>query len=102
MAGFASEFKDFLKKYQVLGLAVAFVIGVASTKLVTALVADIIMPIVAVVIPGGEWRTSILQLGPVKLLIGDFVGALIDFLIIALVVFAIIKFIMREDATQKR
>ncbi|VVC02860.1 Large-conductance mechanosensitive channel [Candidatus Burarchaeum australiense] len=98
----ASEFMDFLKKYQVLGLAVAFIIGAASTKLVTSLVTDIIMPIVGVLAPGGDWRTATLQLGPVKFLIGDFVGALIDFAIIALVVFAIVKVIMREDATAKR
>ncbi|QQR93055.1 MAG: MscL family protein [Candidatus Iainarchaeum archaeon] len=98
----AHEFLDFLKKYQVIGLAVAFIIGAASTKLVTALVNDVVMPIVAVLVPGGEWRTSVLQVGPVKFLIGDFVGALIDFIIIALVVFLIVKFMMKEDATQKR
>ena len=96
------EFLDFLKKYQVVGLAVAFIIGAASTKLVTAVVNDIVMPIVAVLVPGGDWRLSILQIGPVKFLIGDFVGALIDFIIIALVVFLIVKFMMKEDASQKR
>jgi len=100
--GFIQEFKEFLKKYQVLGLAVAFIIGVASTKLVTALVNDIIMPILSVLIPGGDWRASTIEFGSVKILIGDFVGALIDFIIIALVVFLIVKLVMREDATQKR
>ncbi len=100
--GVMSEFSDFLKKYQVLGLAVAFIIGAAATKLVTALVNDVVMPIVAVLVPGGEWRTAILQMGPVKILLGDFVGAIIDFLIIALVVFLIVKWMMKEDATQKR
>ena len=96
------EFADFLKKYQVIGLAVAFIIGLAATKLVTALVNDIVMPIIAVLVPGGEWRTSVLQLGPVKFMVGDFVGAVIDFLIIALVVFLIVKMLMKDDATQKR
>lgn len=100
--GFGAEFKDFLKKYQVLGLAVAFIIGLASTKLVTALVNDLVMPIVGAVVPGGGWRTATLDIGSMKFLVGDFVGALIDFAIIALVVFSIVKFIMREDATQKR
>jgi large conductance mechanosensitive channel len=99
---FLTEFSEFLKKYQVLGLAVAFIIGAASTKLVTALVNDIVMPIVAVLVPGGDWRASILQLGPIKLMIGDFVGAMIDFIIIALVVFLMVKLIMKEDATAKR
>jgi len=100
--GMMGEFSDFLKKYQVLGLAVAFVIGAAATKLVTAVVGDVIMPIVAVLIPGGDWRASVLQIGPIKFLIGDLVGAIIDFLIIALVVFLIVKVIMKEDATSKR
>ena len=93
---------DFLKKYQVIGLAVAFIIGAASTKLVTALVNDIVMPIVSVLVPGGDWRAATLDVGPVKFLVGDFVGALIDFFIIAAVVFTIVKFLMKEDATAKR
>jgi large conductance mechanosensitive channel len=99
--GLVQEFMDFLMKYQVIGLAVAFIIGAAATKMVTACVADIIMPIIAVLIPGGDWRTSILQLGPVKLLVGDFVGAIIDFVIIALVVFIIVKYMMKGDTSKK-
>ena len=92
---------DFLMKYQVIGLAVAFIIGAAATKMVTATVADIIMPVIAVIIPGGDWRSTVLQLGPVKLLVGDFVGAIIDFIIIALVVFLVVKYMMKGDTTKK-
>jgi len=99
--GLIQEFMDFLMKYQVVGLAVAFIIGAAATKMVTATVADIIMPIIAVIIPGGDWRSSVLQLGPVKLLVGDFVGAIIDFVIIALVVFLVVKYMMKGDTTKK-
>lgn len=67
--GLVQEFMDFLMKYQVIGLAVAFIIGAAATKMVTATVNDIIMPIIAAIIPGGEWRTSVVQLGPIKLLL---------------------------------
>ncbi len=59
--GLVTEFMDFLMKYQVIGLAVAFIIGAAATKMVTATVADIIMPVIAVLIPGGDWRASVLQ-----------------------------------------
>lgn len=100
--GFSSEFKEFLKKYQVMGLAVAFIIGVASTKLVSALVNDLLMPIVAVLVPGGDWRAATMQVGPVKFLVGDFVGNLIDFLIVLAVIFMIVKYMMKEDATSKR
>jgi large conductance mechanosensitive channel len=100
--GMVQEFMDFMMKYQVIGLAVAFIIGAAATKIVTACVSDIIMPVIAALIPGGDWRTQVLQIGPVKFAIGDFVGVIIDFVIIALVVFFIVKFMMKEDATQKR
>jgi large conductance mechanosensitive channel len=100
--GIVKEFMDFLMKYQVIGLAVAFIIGAAATKMVTATVTDIIMPVIGAIIPGGSWRTAVINAGPVAFLVGDFVGAVIDFIIIALVVFLVVKFMMKEDATQKR
>jgi large conductance mechanosensitive channel len=99
--GFVQEFMDFLMKYQVIGLAVAFIIGAAATKMVTATVNDIIMPIIGALIPGGEWRTTVVQAGPIKLLVGDFVGAIIDFIIIALVVFLVVKYMMKGDTSKK-
>lgn len=88
---FSEEFMEFLNKYGVVGLAIAFIIGGAAGRLITALVADLLMPIVAVLIPGGDWRTTVFQAGPIKFLLGDFVGALIDFIIIAFVVFLLSK-----------
>ncbi len=98
--GLVDEFMEFLNKNKVVGLAVAFIMGGAASKLVSALVADIIMPIVGALIPGGEWRTIPLQVGPVKFLIGDFAGALIDFVIIAAVIFMIVKFAVKEEAAK--
>lgn len=99
--GFNKEFMEFLQKYQVIGLAVAFVIGTAATKLVNSTVSDIIMPIIAVIIPGGNWREAVFHVGPIQFLLGDFVGAIIDFVIIALVIFIIVKYIMKGDVTKK-
>lgn len=99
--GFNEEFMEFLQKYQVIGLAVAVVIGTAATKLVTSTVSDIIMPIIAVITPNGNWRESILQVGPIKFLLGDFVGAIIDFVIIALVIFITVKYVMKGDVSKK-
>ncbi|HVN74374.1 MAG TPA: MscL family protein [Methanoregula sp.] len=99
--GFNQEFMEFLQKYQVIGLAVAFVIGTAATKLVSSTVADIIMPIIGVLTPKGDWQQSVLQIGPVKFLIGDFVGAIIDFVIIAMVIFLTVKYIMKGDTSKK-
>ena len=93
---FMQEFMDFLNKYGVIGLAVAFVMGAAVTKLVTALVTDLIMPIIGALIPGGDWRDATLTIGSIKFMVGDFIGVLIDFIIIALVIFMIVKTIVKE------
>jgi len=89
--GFMQEFMAFLDKYGIVGLAIAFIIGGAAGRLVTALVGDILMPIITFFIPGGEWRKSILPIGPINLAVGDFVGALIDFIVIAVIVFLLMK-----------
>jgi large conductance mechanosensitive channel len=96
------EFKQFLVKENVLALAIAVVLGGAMGKLVTAIVNDFIMPIVEAVTPGGNWRTATLDIGPVSFLIGDFIGALIDFIIIAFVIWRISKaFIRPAPAAEK-
>jgi large conductance mechanosensitive channel len=100
MAGLVDEFMGFLKKHQVVGLAVAFIMGGAASKLVTALVSDIIMPVIGALIPGGDWRQAVLELGPVKLLVGDFAGALIDFAIISVVIFALVKVAIKEETAK--
>ena len=91
------EFKSFLMKHGVLGLAVAVVIGAAVGKLVTAIVADLIMPIIGAVTPSGNWRAAVIQVGNVKFAVGDFGGALLDFLIISLVVFLLVKNLIKEE-----
>ena len=96
--GHVEEFMTFLNKHKVVGLAVAFIIGTAAAKLVTSIVNDLLMPIIAVLTPGGDWRTMIWEIGPVKLLIGDFIGALIDFLIVAFVVYLMVKYVAKDDA----
>ena len=82
---------EFLNKYGIIGLAIAFIIGGAAGALISALVADLLMPIITFFIPGGAWREAALILGPIQLSIGHFIGALIDFIIIALVVFVLMK-----------
>ena len=89
--GFMNQFMAFLSKYGVVGLAIAVIIGGAAGSLISALVADILMPIITFFIPGGEWRYATLTLGPIVLSTGHFIGVLIDFLIIAAVVFILMK-----------
>jgi large conductance mechanosensitive channel len=95
------EFKSFLLKHNVIGLAVAVVIGGAVGKMVTALVGDIIMPFVGLITPEGNWREAVITIGQLKLAVGDFVGAFIDFVIIAAVVFLIVKVAVKEEGEKK-
>jgi large conductance mechanosensitive channel len=90
------EFRAFLLKHGVVALAVAVVIGGAVQKLVAALVADLIMPIIGALTPTGDWRTATVSVGAVKLGLGDFLGAVLDFIIIAFVVFMIVKALVKE------
>ena len=98
----AGGFIAFLKNYGIIGLAIAVIIGAAVGKLVSALVADIIMPIVTFFVPGGNWREATLGLGPIVLKLGDFAGAVLDFVIIALVVYLIAKWILKEETVSKK
>lgn len=100
--GLLAEFRDFLAEYKVVGLAVAFIMGAAVTSLVNSLVNEIIMPIVSLVIPGGDWQGYVLAAGPLKLGVGAFLAALINFAVIALVVFAIAKLVLREEKVAKK
>ena len=81
------EFKAFAIKGNMLDLAVAVVIGAAFGQIITSLVQDIIMPIVSYVMPANmeytEWKVG-------KLHIGKFIGAIVNFLIVALAVFIVI------------
>ncbi len=93
-----AEFKGFLVKHNVLALAIGVVIGAAVGKVVSGIVDDIIMPIVGVLMPGGEWRSAELVLsGKNALKYGDLLGRLIDFTIVAAVVFFILKAFIKEQ-----
>ena len=91
--GLWKEFMDFISKYKVMGLAVAFILGIYLGALVQALVNDLIMPIVQLAMPGVQWET--IELGPFR--VGHFVGALITFLIVAFVIFVLVKLSKRWE-----
>jgi large conductance mechanosensitive channel len=87
-----AQFMKFLKETNAIALAVAVVIGGAVQKLVSALVSGIFMPILGVILPGGSWRTWSLHLrGESSLAIGDVLGATVDFVIIAWVLYVIVN-----------
>ena len=100
--GIPSEFREFLMEYKVVPLAVAFIIGVAATSLIQSLVANIIMPILTPFIPGGDWQNATFSIGAAKIGWGVFLAAAINFAILALVVFAIAKYILHEQKDKQK
>ena len=96
------EFLDFLKQYGVIGLAIAVIIGGKLNALIGATVDGILMPFVTFFIPGGEWRTATLDLGPFHFLLGPFFGSLVDFLIVAWMVFYFAKKVLKEEKVAKK
>jgi large conductance mechanosensitive channel len=90
--GMRNEFMEFLLQYKVLGLAVAFIIGVYLGAVVLALVKDLVMPIIGLVAPGlGNLSTYSAIVNKQVFAFGDFAVAVITFIIIVLVVFLIVK-----------
>lgn len=90
--GLWKEFVDFLSKYKVLGLAVAFIMGLYLGNLVQALVKDFILPIIGLAIPGMSDLAKFEETVASQVFgIGDFLVALITFLIVAFVIFLIVK-----------
>lgn len=99
---FIEDFKKFAFKGNVVDLAVGVVIGGAFGKIVSALVADLVMPVVALIMPSGDWRGHgiVLREGAkpvdnVVLKYGDFIGAVLDFFVVALVLFIIVSRIIQ-------
>ncbi|MBX3256981.1 MAG: large conductance mechanosensitive channel protein MscL [Chitinophagaceae bacterium] len=89
--GFLKEFKDFAMKGNIVDLAVAVIIGGAFGKIVTALTDTLIMPIISLVIGKGGVNDITFTVGETVFPIGNFLQAIIDFILIALVLFIMIK-----------
>jgi large conductance mechanosensitive channel len=101
--GFLADFQKFIMQGNVVDLAVAVVIGAAFGKIVSSFVENVIMPIVSLIIPGGSWRNAKIVLGSIpdpadstktienSILIGQFLGTILDFIIVAFVIFLVIR-----------
>jgi large conductance mechanosensitive channel len=93
--GVWAEFKNFIGKAGVVGLAIGFIMGTYVGKVVSALVQDIIMPVPGALIPGGDWRKAIVSIrigNGMNFAVGDFVGVIVDFLIVAAVIFLVARY----------
>jgi large conductance mechanosensitive channel len=98
------EFTAFLKQYGVIGLAIAVIIGGKLNDLVTAVVSGLLMPVVgrASSVAGGDWRDWKPELIGIKFEMGKVLGAGIDFIIVALIVFWMAKKLLREEVVAKK
>jgi large conductance mechanosensitive channel len=105
------EFVKFLTKSNALALAVGVIIGAATQKVVSATVDDLLMPVIGLIMPAGDWREAQIVLthstdaaGKVTvnaIKYGHFIGSLIDFTIIAFVVFVITKLLLPKEDPKK-
>ena len=101
------EFKDFLLKQNALALAVGVIIGGAMGRVVSSLVADLLMPLISLGIPSGDWRAAKLVLSKTTgadgkvvenaLNYGTFAGAVVDFVIVAFAVFMIMRVFLKPE-----
>jgi large conductance mechanosensitive channel len=92
------EFKAFLKEYGVIGLALGVIIGGKAGELVTSIVDGLLMPIVGMMMPGGEWEKMVV--GQFK--IGIVLSAFIKFIVVAYFVFFISKRLLKEEKVTKK
>ena len=91
MKKFLEEFKKFIAKGNVLDLAIAVVIGNAFNKIVSSLVDDVIMPLVGVIIGGIHFEGIKITVGNASIMVGSFIQNIVDFLIVALTIFIVVK-----------
>lgn len=97
-----AEFKKFLLQTNAMALAVGVIIGGAVGKVVSSLVSDVLMPLIGLALPGGDWREAKIVLSQKidgspggALTYGGFIGSIVDFVIIAFAVFMITKAILK-------
>ena len=95
------EFAEFLKEFNVISLAVGFIMGTASTALINSFVKDILMPMTAPLLSAGPWRDATIQIGPIMIAYGSFLAELLNFFILAFVIFVIAhKLLKRKPKTK--
>lgn len=95
MKKFFKEFKEFATKGNVVDLAMAVIIGGAFSKIVSSLVADIMTPLIGLLLGGTDFNNLMIEVGESKIMYGLFLQNVFDFIVIALVIFTLIKVMSR-------
>lgn len=90
-----SEFKTFISRGNVVDMAVGVIIGGAFGKIVSSLVNDILMPLIGVLLGGLDFSSLSIKIGDASLKYGSFIQTIIDFMIISISIFVMIKLFER-------
>lgn len=101
MKSFIKEFKEFAMQGNVMDMAVGIIIGAAFTAIVTSLVDDILNPIIGLFV-GDNFANLVAEFAGVQLAYGKFIMAVINFIIVALVIFCIIKAMNKATSMKKK
>jgi len=91
------EFKNFIKTYGVLSIAIGIVMGNAVAKIINVIVEGLVMPFFELILPGAQWQDTVLSLGKVNFKIGLIIAAFLNFFSVALVVFFMVKYVLKLD-----
>lgn len=101
MKKFISEFKEFISKGDVMSMAVGIIIGGAFTAIVNSLVGDVITPLLGIIIGGIDFTGIKVTVGGAELMVGNFIQAVIVFLLTSLVIFWMMKAFNRVFAKKE-
>ncbi len=94
---------EFIREQGVVGLAVGFILGGAVSKLVTAFINDIINPLLGLLLGlAGDLKNAYFAIGSAKIMYGDMISVLVDFVIIAIIVYCGFKFLRLEKLDKKK
>jgi large conductance mechanosensitive channel len=96
-----NEFREFLKEYKVVSVAVAFVMGQAVNDLVKSFVTNIFMPLLSPLLPAGGWQEATWTWGKINLAWGSFLATAIHFIILAFIIFIVVKKLLAQDEAKK-
>lgn len=96
------EFKEFIMRGNVMDLAVGVIIGGAFTAIVNSLVGDVIGPIIGMICGGIDFTGIAITVGSAELMVGNFIQAIINFLLVALCVFFLIKAVNKATSVAKK
>ena len=102
MKKFMTEFKEFIAKGNVMNMAVGIIIGGAFTAIINSVVADVISPIIGLILGGTDFSALSFGVGDAQIMIGNLINAIITFLITAVVLFFIIKAFNKFDDMKKK